>query len=178
MVSTQDSQLMHIKVDEALSLLPPYLQMQNIKTIKDNNILIATGPPELLAKLEEYLQAIDLPSDDSMQQVLFLHHIKADDAANLLPPSLKKIEQVVLKESNALAVKGPTSIISELESYLKKIDRPIPQILFDILVVEVMYQKNKDLGLDFSLGAGHNEIGFTPTADASPLLSLRFYLSP
>ena len=113
-----------------------------------------------------------------MQQVLFLHHIKADDAANLLPPSLKKIEQVVLKESNALAVKGPTSIISELESYLKKIDRPIPQILFDILVVEVMDQKNKDLGLDFSLGAGHNEIGFTPTADASPLLSLRFYLSP
>jgi hypothetical protein len=50
LVSTQDSQLMHIKVDEALSLLPPYLQMQNIKTIKDNNILIATGPPELLAR--------------------------------------------------------------------------------------------------------------------------------
>lgn len=38
-----------------------------------------------------------------------------------------------------------------------------------------MEQSNKDLGLDFTLGSGHNEIDFTPgTTNASPLLSLRY----
>jgi len=157
-VSTKSFQLKYLKAEEALSLLPPYLPAQNIRAVKEKNMLLATGSLDFLNKLEEFLAAIDQPAANMTTTVIPLDYLKAEETVNLLPPNLKKHEIVVLPAINSLAVQAPEHLAKELADYLKSIDKPQPQILFDVLVLELVDQTSQDIGLDLGFKLGSAEM--------------------
>ena len=154
-VTTKSFPLKYLKADEAIAFLPPYLPAQNVRAIKEKNLLLATGANEFLAKLEEFLTAVDQPSADMAATVIPLQYLKAEEAKKLLPPNLQKYELVVLPATNSLAVQAPKQLAEELEAYLKSIDKPQPQILFDVLVLELVNENSQDVGLDLGFELGN-----------------------
>lgn len=159
-VSAKSFQLKYLKAEEALALLPPYLPAQNVRSVKEKNMLLATGSPDFLTKLEEFLTAIDQPSPDMTRTVIPLHYLKAEEATKLLPPNMQKYDLVVLPATNSIAVQAPQHLADELAKYLAQIDKPQPQILFDVLVLELMNQTSQDIGLDLGFEMGNAGMSF------------------
>lgn len=159
-VSAKSFHLTYLKAEEAISLLPPYLPAQNVRAIKDKNILLATGSESFLRKLEEFLQTIDQPSPQMTRVVIPLQYLKAEEAKELLPPNMQKHDLVVLPATNSIAVQAPEHLAGEMAEYLAEIDRPQPQILFDVLVLELIDQTSQDLGLDLGFEIGNAALSF------------------
>lgn len=86
-------------------------------------------------------------------RLLKLKYMKVDGILEMLPKKvLGKAEIKVIKEHNALLVNGAQNVIAEIEAVVKDIDHPIPQIFFEMLVVDFTTSNTKD----FSIQAGVN----------------------
>src|SRR5258706_4365758 len=86
-------------------------------------------------------------------ELVFLNHIKAEDALALLPVSFAQLQLKVVKEQNALAVMAPQKSIAELKNYIEQIDRQAPQVMIECVVVEFTKNAGKDFGLSGVVGA-------------------------
>ena len=159
-VSAKSFLLQYLKAEEALSLLPPYLPAQNVRAVKEKNMLLATGSADFLNKLQEFIEAIDKPSPSMTRTVIPLQYLKAEEATKLLPPNMQKYDLVVLPATNSLAVQAPGHLAGELAEYLATIDKPQPQILFDVLVLELVNQTSQDLGMDLGFEVGNAGVSF------------------
>ncbi len=81
-------------------------------------------------------------------KLIKLKHIKADGITALIPETIMKNATLkVVKEQNALMVISTNDIIYDLESYIKQIDLPTPQILIEALVVDFNTSDIRDLGV-------------------------------
>jgi len=110
---------------------------------KDGNLLLV-GDPSAGAAESKALNAMEL---------VFLNHIKAEDALALLPASFAQLQVKVVKEQNALAVLAPQKAIGEMKGYLDQIDRQAPQVMIECVVVEFSKNAGKDFGLSGAVGA-------------------------
>jgi len=66
---------------------------------------------------------------------------------------------------NLMLFKGPANVLAELRQDLDKIDTPPPQILVDLLAVELTDEATRSLGLDWTYADGHIAL-FQPTGNA------------
>jgi type IV pilus assembly protein PilQ len=81
-----------------------------------------------------------------------LNHLKVDGIVEMLPQKiLEKAEFKVVREHNALLINGPGDILSEVRDIVDELDRPIPQILLEALVVDFNYQDIRDISLEAGL---------------------------
>lgn len=82
-----------------------------------------------------------------------LKHLKADGIIEMLPqPLAAQAELKIIKSHNALLVNGTGELIGEIAAVLRSLDRPIPQIFFEALVVD--YQSSDIRDISFEMGAG------------------------
>lgn len=93
-------------------------------------------------------------SRDMSQQktsvVIPLRHIMADEAelGRMLPPHVVKSADIKFdKEHNAVVVIGSFDVIAQAQEYLEKIDRPIPQVLIEALVVDFNLNRIREFGV-------------------------------
>ena len=81
-------------------------------------------------------------------RLLELTHIMASTIEPLLPVSLTKLVSVkVVKEHNGLLVTGPITAITQLEGFLREVDIPVAQVLFEVLVVDYATTDRAELSL-------------------------------
>jgi type IV pilus assembly protein PilQ len=81
-------------------------------------------------------------------EVLKLKFRSVEDIDKLLPEETKKDVRVsVFKELNALILSGSTPQIAEIKSFLKAIDEPVPNILIEVMVIDVKKGYNIETGL-------------------------------
>ncbi len=108
--------------------------------------------------------------------VIPLRHIMAEESSisAKLPPNVTK--DAVIKydsEHNAVIVIGSFDIVAQAEEFIKQIDRPIPQVLIEALVVDFNVSKIRSFGLSlFTAGAG-DTTGRYPSEDFLPTLRLQ-----
>lgn len=70
-------------------------------------------------------------------KLLKLDHLIAGTIESLIPVNVsKQLTVKVVKEHNGLLVTGPLTSIVRLESFLKEVDVPTAQVLFEVLVVD------------------------------------------
>lgn len=102
-------------------------------------------------------------------ELLTLKHVKAEDALELIPTSIQKNAQLKLVKSlNGLMVLGSRESIEGLKSYLAHLDKPVPQILIEALVVDIDMDKVRSIGLRAFLGKsgiGANPRKIYPNSD-------------
>lgn len=109
----------------------------------------------------EYAPAL---GDNIITETIRPLHMTADEAMESLSP---EFTQYMTKNvsRNLLLFKGPPEVLDEIRQDLTKIDTPAPQILVDLLAVELADEANRSLGLDWTYAKGRFAF-FQPVGNA------------
>ncbi|WP_010259474.1 secretin N-terminal domain-containing protein [Treponema primitia] len=132
--------LSYIQAQELPALLPADMGTgNNIKIDKKTNTAIVTGTLEEIKPVITFIERVDRPGEN---YPITLKYIKTDELIKTLPPSVIKEELADSGFPNLVFYTGPKE---KRELFLKDltiIDRPKPQIRYELLVIE--YMKNKE----------------------------------
>ena len=109
--------------------------------------------------------------------IIPLKHIMADEAeiGKILPPGISTNAVVKYdKEHNACIIIGSFDIVTQAQEFFDKIDKPIPQVLIEALVVDFNLNKIKDYGFTMFTQGAKDSSGnwlsekFLPEIDLKP----------
>ena len=128
------------------------------------------GRPAVLAAAQGVSSATEAPGQESqvvpatsettwvsgervITEVIRPLHMTAGEARESLSPEFSQYMTENVSR-NLLLFKGPPEILNEIRQDLAKIDTPPPQILVDLLAVELADEANRSLGLDWTYAEG------------------------
>ena len=101
------------------------------------------------------------PKDNKLMvssRLIKLDHLKVDAIIDMLPKRLlERADYKIIKEHNAILINGSQDIIVEIEDIIYQLDRPIPQILIDVLVVDYNYQDIREISVEAGLTGGTSD---------------------
>lgn len=128
-------ELNSLKVSELKNLLPPELKNLPMINLPDSNTVIFDIPSQKEKILHNFLNAAD---KSEVNEPIALKYIRSEDLLNHLPPSVTTDNIVTTEDPAVIFFKG-----SEVkkETFLKElnfIDKPVPQIRYDILVIQYL----------------------------------------
>jgi general secretion pathway protein D len=139
--------LSFITVDELLKLLPSRLQKLQVVRTGNSQTLILEAAKEQIADFTSFMQMIDIHGEGL---AIPLKYIRADDLLENLPPSISETDIVKSVDPNLIFFKGSKEKLERFLKDLEYIDKPIPQIRYELLVVQYQESKNKEFGLSVS----------------------------
>lgn len=130
----------YLKVKDLLAIVPTNLTPVTPLIIPESNAFIVPGTPEGLNTLRKYISIIDRKEEGYPVQ---LKYIKTEDLLKSLPPSVSKEDILDSVYPNLFFFTGSEEKRTLFLRELAFIDRPKPQIRYELLVV----QYNKSHGL-------------------------------
>jgi len=82
-------------------------------------------------------------------KVIQMKHRSVKDMETFIPtPFLEGIEVKPFIELNALIVSGSALNIQEIETFLKDIDRPVPVVTIELIILDVQYNRLTEFGVE------------------------------
>ena len=130
----------YVNVQNALNLLPPRFAALGPKVVGDSNSFVIPVSSAQGAELSRFLKTLDTPSG---QYPIRLKFITAETLLKSLPPAASKEEIVSTVDPTLVFYTGPESRRQEFLQQLELIDQPVPQIRYDLLVIQ--YQNGESL---------------------------------
>nr|MDA3810819.1 hypothetical protein [Spirochaetaceae bacterium] len=127
-------QLSSLDVSTINSILPKELQFSTPVVLKDSNSFLMLLPPLMVETVSEYLTLVDI---NSRGYAIELKYIKGEELLENPPPSVYKEELVKTNNPNIIYFKGSESRYKNFLNDLDLLDRPIPQIRYEVLVMQV-----------------------------------------
>jgi type IV pilus assembly protein PilQ len=98
-------------------------------------------------------------------EVIKINWVEAKEVLNILPPVFPKENIRLLKDQNALVVIGTKQLIDKISKFVQQIDKPAPQIMIEVLVVEYKEGVDKHIGIELSgKKEKHLEVSLFPGA--------------
>ena len=86
-------------------------------------------------------------------KLIRLNHLQVNNVVELLPQNITKQGEVkIIKEHNGIVVTGSQEFINEIENFIREVDRPIPQVLIEALVVDFNRQYVGEFGIKAGIG--------------------------
>ena len=73
--------------------------------------------------------------------------------------TVRGVELIEYPELNRIILKGPTDEVEALKSFLQEIDRPIPMVKVEMIVVEVNKNQSLQTGIQAGIGGGSDTTG-------------------
>lgn len=92
---------------------------------------------------------------ESSLEKIPLHYISAASARNSLPEFLLKYLRVNAGD-NSLTVAGPPSLVRKVREDIQRIDRPVPHVQIDALIVEISDTTGSENILRYAVTDAHN----------------------
>jgi general secretion pathway protein D len=146
--------LNYLSAAKIQALFPPALRHIEPIVIPDSNSFVALLAPEAKAALESYLGLIDVPTTSTTVK---LKYLKAEDLLKKLPPSISKEEVVETADPSVVFIRSSPEKLEDFLRDLKTLDRPVPQIRYQFLVLQ--YNEGEALNWSDSLEAGNASAG-------------------
>lgn len=98
-------------------------------------------------------KAETLPDNVYCVRVIPMQYRTTDDVVEIIPSQLvSNVEIKVSADLNSLVLAGNTKDVEALEEYLKTIDKSIPLISIDVIIVDATNRKNRSTGVKFGKG--------------------------
>jgi type II secretory pathway component GspD/PulD (secretin) len=115
-------------------------------------------------------------SEQKTTLVIPLRHIMAEEAEinKVLPPNISK--NAVIKfdnEHNALIVIGSFDVVAQTQEFIDKIDKPVPQVLIEALVVDFNLDKIREFGISAFTGGLRDSTGSLTSEQFLPGMILK-----
>lgn len=153
---------------ELLALLPPELALIPTSVIPNSKSLLARVADDQHQALSNWLEMMDKPKEG---YPVTLRYITAKELMENLPPTFNAEDIVKTQNPNLVFFQGSRKKLRFLKESLISMDRPIPQIRYDLLVIQYQDNQEWDWGIDMSFGPGQ---GTSFTGKIAPLLELNF----
>jgi len=134
-------------------------------SVSDQGASLAKETPDRQARVvPAAVESTPVLGDNVITEIIRPLHMTADEALESLSP---EFTQYMTKNvsRNLLLFKGPPEVLDEIRQDLTKIDTPAPQILVDLLAVELSDEANRSLGLDWTYAKGRLAF-FQPVGNA------------
>lgn len=132
--------LSHVAVGEVLSRLPDRFSTFDPTVVPGANALVARLSAERAEELQRYLELVDRSSSTS---VVRLRYIRAEQLIRNLPPEVEREHIHTTPDPRVVMVSGSAEARSALRSRLSDIDKPVPQVRYQLLVVQ--YQNGRSV---------------------------------
>jgi type IV pilus assembly protein PilQ len=139
----------NFKVDEALRFILKGTRYA-LKRVDDTYIV---GNPALTTPAASIL---------TTERLIYLHHIKPKDLLPLLPPNIPKENLKEVEAQNAVLVKGPSTLIDEVERVIEKLDKPPVQIMIETLVLELTRREGEEFWFEGTYTKDWKRLGIKP----------------
>lgn len=110
-------------------------------------------------------------TETSLEQskLIQLQYRTVENLQEFLPSFIKNnLEIIIIEELNSLLVSGSESSINEFEQLIREIDKLVPVVLIEILIIEV----KKEISSSFGLAAGLSKEEVTSSGKIYPALDL------
>ncbi len=164
-------EIKYLKVKDLLAIIPPKMIPIAPMTIPESNSFIVLGSPEGLQTLKDYITIVDKKTEGYPVQ---LRYIKTEEMIKNLPPSISKEDIVDSGFPNLFFFTGSEEKRQLFLRELASVDRPKPQIRYELLVIQ--YLKSKELttkrGTSFKPTSDGKSMNFL--GDLSNILTLSF----
>lgn len=115
---------------------------------------------------------IDEQLDKANSETVGLRYAKAEEMAGILTKGLGKSAKVTVEvdaRTNSLVINGTKDVIEKVLELIKKLDRPVPQVIIDSKVVQVQTNYAKDLGFTWDFGTSATGAGRADGVNAQGL---------
>jgi general secretion pathway protein D len=139
--------LEYLRVDELAAVLPPSLAGTKPIPLPQSNAFVMLLGPEAKALLEEYLPLVDRRQPATPVR---LRYLPSDALLKSLPPSVAKEDVLPTSDPTLVFFTGSDDKRRRFLRELELLDRPAPQIRYELLVVQ--YQDGE--GLDWTAKLG------------------------
>ena len=136
-----------LESEKLQSLLPKSLKNVEIISIPETTAIVVSLTTDQVDEFESFLKLADVPGST---YEIRLKYLKAEEFIKALPPSIKKEEIITTQDDSLIFFKGEEEKYKALMEELTSIDRPKPQIRYDLLVIQ--YQENKKFNWDLDVG--------------------------
>lgn len=136
--------LSFLTVDELLKLLPTRLQKLMVVRTGNPGTLILEATKDQMDDFTSFMQMIDIYGEGL---AIPLKYIRAEDLLKNLPPSVSENDIVKSADPNLIFFKGSKEKLERFLKDLEYIDKPIPQIRYELLIVQYQESKNKEFGI-------------------------------
>lgn len=168
---TKTVSLKYLDPKTAIQLIPSDMLQCEAREISGRNEILLSGSEESMNRIEKFLDSVD-----KMQESypIRLHYMKTSELMKNLPPSVKKEEISESAYPNLLFYKGSEEGKTKFLEELELIDKPKPQIKYQLLIVQ--YKKNDSTVFKPSLKISKTtESGnFVFGAEMSAIMALSF----
>lgn len=165
--------LKYINAKDALSLIPAKMTQQQPVVIPDSNSILAAGTDETLKNLTQFIENIDLKKTGIP---IKLKYIKAETLLKTIPPSINKDDIVDSGFPNLLFYTGSEDNKQLLLHELSLIDKPQPQIKYQLLVIQYTQTNASSMkpNLDISPIAENSNGNFIFNGALDGIMNLNF----
>lgn len=93
------------------------------------------------------------------QRLVQLHHRSVDSLSYFLPDDLKKdVNLKEFSELNAFLVTGPEPQINKIEALIRQVDRKVPMITIEVIIMDVTKGRTTEAGIKAGLRAPGDSI--------------------
>jgi type II secretory pathway component GspD/PulD (secretin) len=154
----------YLKVGDFIALLPRELLAVNPLVIPGTNAFVAQITKEVRHQFEKFIRLTDILS---VGIPIHLKYINSSELIQNLPPSVAKEEIVLSTDPTLIFYKGTEEKQKQFMEHLYLIDKPKPQIRYQLLVIQ--YQRSDNVTWNKSLSL--NDLG----VESSPLISGTFF---
>jgi general secretion pathway protein D len=137
--------LNYFNVKNLKSVLPVTFKHDVPIEIPNTNSFVMLLSPEKKKMFEEYLLLIDR---QLVVEYVKLKYIKAEYLKKFLPPSVAPEDVVETGNPTVVIIKGSPEKIDAFYQDLALLDQPVPQIRYDLLVIQVLEGQTRSLNQD------------------------------
>lgn len=131
--------LKYIKAKEAVSALPPRFQSSTPVFLSDEYDFLMLMTPDGYAEFNKYLALVD---EKRETKTIVLKYIKTEDLLKNLPPSVAKEDIIDSGYPSTFYFMGSDDKLKRFKKDLESIDKPKPQIKYDILIIQFEKKDN------------------------------------
>lgn len=173
--SAQVIPLKYISAPDVLKLVQPIVSKDGYASVfGPGNLLLVVDSSGNIANIQSIIDIIDKPSETrGMINIYFLENADATDLAKVLDSVIKTAQTLPQRQASALAfdavsaitvtadkasnaliiVASPADYLNLLEK-IKMLDKRRRQVFVQAVIAEVNLDKMKELGTEFTIGAG------------------------
>jgi type II secretory pathway component GspD/PulD (secretin) len=135
--------LSYLNAAKIAAILPPEFRHIEPVIIPESNSFVALMSEDSRKAFADYLALVDRPTASTSVK---LKYLKAEDLLKKLPPSIAKEEILETGDPSVVFVRASADKLEDFYRELKILDKPVPQIRYQFLVI----QYNKGESLDWS----------------------------
>ena len=145
-----------------------------------NKLVVFAVDPEVLPRIEEWAVVMDAQREASVEDGWFHYEFRNTQAEELIdtlneimsaeaqgpdagatggaaPKSARKL--VFIKSTNTVLYRGNGKDWSRIRAFIDQLDRPVPQVLIEVLLAEITLTGREETGIQYLVNAGFGNRG-------------------